>query len=738
MMKALHGAGIRSLVGALGLGLVSGHADGQELRVRNNHELSYAGPVQFQTRLPDGIYRGPSSMAEVRGGQARVVTTLPAQSEVVLQRSAQLQDAGLADGPLVWTRRAHGFDLTWLKERIGSVELGLVVLPGATAGAAEAVAAFQPLDLTWTETGSGVLESKIEYAGYRLELKLLGYGGGWLDLRTHLTRISDTPGPAYVALVRRVSAPGTAEGRVRFNGLMMEGLNSPSNWERDFWYTRGVDWASWKAGPLSFVSTNGFTPLPPILKKNNWVEASHFYVWEQTRRQGEAVYLISQISGPNPDQVKSAYMPVTPYASMLKGDALDLKWRLAITAAPTAGWEESQLRVFAGYRSVARAGAVETVDLGVRGVVFGTSYFPYSTFAENFDFYRTPGINSETWWPFSARLWLQWRVFIPRMQTDLHIIRAMGFESVRLHHLELLQQMEQKEALAFMDWFTAAVQQLGMTIMVDTEGPAEWITLIAKRYAQVITRYELENEILIPGIKPADPARWKGLYQAAKRAAPDADVFLTSAGNHGMFERLRALDVPFDRVGLHAYKHGPEWKEAFSSHALGTGGYAADLNKPATLGEFNWKSLTRMSPEARRGEFAIIYGQMLEPRALPEFFQFHFQETMSVNPSIARVGIRHYETISLDRRPKPEALELMRLIRQYTRPDAPVRRLPIEVQEAQFAGPQAFTKFTVSNPTGKPVTVKLRTHSFEGAAATLTSPATVTVAPGGSTSGESR
>jgi hypothetical protein len=113
---------------------------------------------------------------------------------------------------------------------------------------------------------------------------------------------------------------------------------------------------------------------------------------------------------------------------------------------------------------------------------------------------------------------------------------------------------------------------------------------------------ELENEILIYGIKQGDAERWTSMYRAVKAVAPETQVFLTSAGNHGMFERLRTLDVPFDRVGLHAYKHGPQWKEAFGSHVLGTADYASDLGLPTTLGEFNWKELTLLSPEARRPE----------------------------------------------------------------------------------------------------------------------------------------
>lgn len=702
-----------------------------QLQIRQHHAHAYAGPLQFATRQPDGSYSGATGSGEVRGGRANVVVALPAGGEVMLRRTGALR-APSKNGPLTIRTLGHVLDVQWQKRHVGTVELGLVVAPGTKAGPSDAVTGFRSADFEWSEQPDGAFTGRALQDGFLVTVILNTYAGGWLDMHARLVRVDESMGPAYVALVRRVAIVRPGAVRMRFNGRLLDGADSPELIERDFWYPHGVDWISWKAGALRFASVAGFTPAPTTLRDTTWMDGSSFYVLEKSRLRADGLYLISQVAGPN-EQAKS--MRATPYAPMRKGDTVDLKWRLAIDPAPPGDWEESQLFAFAGYRSITEEAAASIVDIGVPAVAFGTSYFPYSTFAENFDYYRTPGLNSESWWPFSARTWRMWKSFAPRMQTDMHIIRAMGFEWVRLHHLELLQQMERAEALAFLDWFTATAKQLDLKILVDTEGPAEWITLMASRYGDVISRFELENEILIFGIKPRAPARWTELYHATKRAAPGAQVFLTGAGNNGMFERLRSLGVPFDRVGLHAYKHGPEWKEAFSSHALGTGGYASDIGKPTTLGEFNWKSLTRLSPETRRTEFATIYELMLKPRAFPEFFQFHFQETLSVNPAIARIGVRHYETISLDRRPKPEALELMRLMRQYARADAPARELSIEVPHAQRSGRTTTVAFKVTNQTDRSVNLELRTVAFDGADLRLVSPARNTLAPNESVSG---
>jgi hypothetical protein len=148
-----------------------------------------------------------------------------------------------------------------------------------------------------------------------------------------------------------------------------------------------------------------------------------------------------------------------------------------------------------------------------------------------------------------------------------------------------------------------------------------------------------------------------------------------------------------------------------------------------TLGEFNWKGLTRLSPPARRLAFANVYETMLQPRAVPEVFQFQFQETLGVNPSIARSGVRHYETISLDRRPKPEALELMRLIREYARPDAPVRVVPVSVDSVTLVNGRGTASFAIANLTARPLTFRLSALAFDGVEASLTSPRRVHLAP---------
>ncbi|MDB4892242.1 MAG: hypothetical protein JWL61_4097 [Gemmatimonadetes bacterium] len=708
------------------------------LMLRNNHELPYRGPIDLTTDLADGRYVGPGAVADVRGGKAHVFATLAAKSEITLLRGGAPVDKAFADGPLTVASSAGSLELRWDKSgstKIGEIALGLVVIPGSAASVDDAVRTFSPLSFAWTTAPDGALNGVAERDGYVVSVSARPYGGGWLDVRSTIINNKASAQPAYVALVRRVVSRAPSDASLRFNGRVMPVADSPMMWDGDFRYVHGTDWMQWKSGGLSLLSVNGFTPVPSVLHGETWGEGSHFYVWELTRQRGDTAFLVSEIAGPNEHQPKKGYMAVMPYVQPAKGDTVALKWRLAAEEKPTPGWGESQLREFSGARLVSREGAKVRADIGVPHVTFGMSYFPYSTFMENFDFHRVPGLNMEGFWATSPVVWKQWRRFVPQMRTDLHIVRAMGFDMVRLHHLELLQTLDRADAFAFLDFYADETRALHLKWLVDTEGPAEWVTAVVGRYPDLVSRMEIENEILIPGIKPEQPARWSALYAAAKRAAPDAQVYLTGAGNLSTFERLRTLGVPFDRVGLHAYKHGPEWKEAFSSHMLGSADYATSIGKAVTLGEFNWKDLTRLSPEARGTEFAGIYAAVLEPRAIPEVLEFQFHEDLAFNPAVAGTTSRHYEPLGLDRRPKPEGLAALKLMREYERLDAPTRQLPIHVSEVRFVNRAATADFTVTNRTGARLTVTLTPRTFDGTTTRLLTPATLTIAAGATASG---
>jgi len=680
--------------------------------LRNNYDMPYAGPITFRANLPDGHYAGKEANGTVKSGIAHIIAKLPAHRPVLLARD---DDSGIHSP---------------LRLDSDTLRFGLVAIPGRTGTTEQAVSEFQPLDLDLEPAAYGVYSDTVTSGDYEISCSMRPSEGGWVDIDATITRKSDSKEPIYLALVRRIPTGSRSGFRMRWNGQYVDSAVEPDKYAGSWGLNHCVDWFSWKSGNLSYVFVSGFTPgLTTETSPGTWKNANHSYVWERVRRQGDSLYFISEIAGPDPSQ-KPGYKGIKAYMPPLKDEPVKLHYRLAMASKPEPTWQESQFLVSAGYRKVSATGDKVTVDLGVPAVEFGTSYFPYSTMCENFDYYRSPSLDREGWWPFAPKMWENWRLFAPQMRTDLRIIRAMGFGWVRMHHLELIGTMDRKNAMAFLDFYMRECRKTGLKVMIDTSGTPQWFTTLAGRYKDVVKRIEIENEVLIPGIKPGDAERWTACYKAAKKAAPATEVFLTGSCNVGIFDRLDRLGVPYDRLGYHSYKHGPGAEETLSSLAVGMAGVAADRGKTPILAEFNWKFLTRMSPEARAKEYALIFGSILKPRQVAELLQFHWQETMSVNPRLTRVGIRHYETIYLDRRPKPEAIELMKLIRRYSASNAPLRELPIKVTNTVFKNGQAKAQFTITNSTAKPVTVTLSAESFGDAVSRIGSANTVTLKPG--------
>ena len=83
-------------------------------------------------------------------------------------------------------------------------------------------------------------------------------------------------------------------------------------------------------------------------------------------------------------------------------------------------------------------------------------------------------------------MWANWRAYVPRMKSDLRIARAMGFDVIRLHHVELLQSLDRAQALAFLDFFTGELRTLGLRIMIVSVWPSDCFSDVAVRYSEFL------------------------------------------------------------------------------------------------------------------------------------------------------------------------------------------------------------------------------------------------------------
>ncbi|MEO6239581.1 MAG: hypothetical protein ABIQ52_21505, partial [Vicinamibacterales bacterium] len=260
--------------------------------------------------------------------------------------------------------------------------------------------------------------------------------------------------------------------------------------------------------------------------------------------------------------------------------------------------------------------------------------------------------------------------------------------------------------------------------------PAQ-IAAMVSRYRDVVESVEIENEILIWGIPQDRPRYWNAVYDAVKAVAPNVLVHLTGHTNTGIFTRLSRLGVRFDRVGAHAYIDSLDAIPSGRGFAQAIANYAAKAGKRAVITEWNWRGLTRMTPEARAKVYPAIIGGALEGRGIGEFHLFQFQETLAVNPRLGLAGIRHYEPLHLSRRPKPEAFELMKLMHRFVGAEDPIRRLESSHVETMLdAQGRATATVTVTNHGGRAARVGATVEGPSDLRATLTSAASARLAPG--------
>lgn len=361
------------------------------------------------------------------------------------------------------------------------------------------------------------------------------------------------------------------------------------------------------------------------------------------------------------------------------------------------------------------------ISFGVKSVRFGTSYFPYSTLGENFDTLKLPGMDREAFWPLAADTVVRWPEFADDIRRDLRIAKFMGFQFIRLHHLELLAPIPKETRQQYLDFLFGELRHLKLQAMLDAYASDAAIVELLRRYGDVIDTVEIENEVLIWGIPLDRPPQWQQTYAAVKQAAPHVRVHLTGYNNTGMFNRLESLGVPFDRVGLHSYMDSLDAIPTARGYALALGSFCSKIGKPPTITEWNWRQLTRLTPEARAKIYPAIFDNALATRAIPEMYQFQFNETLAPNLRVGRGNIlRHYELVHLSRRAKLEALELMKLIKKYSASDDALCLLdvpPVVVNlDAQGAG-RATVK--IKNTSKRTLNLTATTESPANLTATL-------------------
>lgn len=508
---------------------------------------------------------------------------------------------------------------------------------------------------------------------------------------------------------------------------------------RHMFIQRGVDWVNTKLTNTNALWLNDFAPSFTVHQKatdkrpGRWTGANGPQLEREVQTGGETLLAITEIARANTRYYLDRFVPnVLPPL----GEPITFSSRLAFADTTiTDARADEEFLGYVGYGEQRQSAEGLRVSIGVPGVIFGTNYFPYSTLGENFTLLKLPGMDRAAYWPLAADTVTKWRLFADDIRRDLAIAKSMGFEIIRLHHLELIAPLDEKIQTEYLDFLFAEIRRLKLRALIDAQMQPEEIAAIVRRYRKVIHGVEIENEILIFGINDGREKYWNSIYDAVKKVDSNIPVHLTGHTNAGAFERLTRSGVKSDRIGQHSYLDSLPAIPSARGYALAMANYARKVGKPSVITEWNWRGLTRLTPEARARIYSAIFENVLKTRSVPEIHQFQFNESLAMDPLTLK-GIRHYEPIWLSRRPKPEAFELMRLIREYSLPDNSVRWLDVPYTHADLNGAgQGTLQFHLTNTGTR--SLKLRA-SLEAPANTQVQfkvrQKTITLEPGASAS----
>jgi len=607
-------------------------------------------------------------------------------------------------------------------------------------------AQFQALPLTFQRSARGAVfdtwTAEATKAGLKLVIELRAFHDGFLDMDAQLinTAAAETSG-VYAAVVTRWEQPAVASRSLCYDNHLAS--FGDAQWTpfragegRHLFVQRGVDWlrSTFANNSTTVVWLNdfaeSFTVRQAAAEKRpaRYLNANIPQLGQEMQTAVGSLYSITEIARSNIASYRARFIEnVLP----LRGEKVSFSSRLIFNNAPLADTSVDDMFVaYAGYAEQRRMNEGTRVSIGVPFVRFGTNYFPYSTLGENFDMLKLPGMDREAYWPLAADTVTEWRLFADDIRRDLRIAKAMGFELIRLHHLELIAPLDAKVKTEYLDFLFAEMRHLGLRALLDVQMSPEETAGIVARYRNLIDGVEIENEVLIFGINENRQTYWNAVYDAVKKVAPEMRVHLTASTNTEMFTRLAQLGGKTDRIGAHSYMDSLDAIPSARGFALAAANYATKAGKEPVITEWNWRGLTRMTPEARAKAYAPIFENVLKTRSIPEFYQFQFNESLAMNPQTLK-GIRHYEPIWLSRRPKPEAFELMRLVKEYSAPTAPNHMLAVAHEVVTLdANGRGVAQFRITNTSLRALKLRASIETPSNAVATLQSEKTaINLAP---------
>jgi hypothetical protein len=703
----------------------------QSIKIVNNQPFPVKLPVILKNAsLPGEGWSAASGAALQKDGSDLIfVADLPASQAANLK--LQKAPADKVKKPFVLIPVEGGAALKFAGIELGRLSWDIIFrdskpeeLKGEPFSTKEDFSArFEPLAVRFEKVSSGrvfdLWRGVADEKGLQLAIALRAFHDGFLDIEAELKNVSAAKTKdVYAAVLTRWQQTGqTARAVCYDNRIMSFGENDWTLFrvgESRNWYVQhGVDWLKTDfAGKVSAAWMNDFSQSFMVhqdataKRKGRFVGANIPQIGFEAQAKAADLFLLTEIARSN---LKSYAERLEDNRLMERGESVSYASRLAFHQ--NLQTDEQIDNAFVAYTSYAEQKiSAERMEysIGVPYTRFGTNYFPYSTLGENFDLRKLPGMDRDGYWPLAADTVNKWQLFADDIRRDLRIAKTLGFELIRLHHLELIysEAIAKEKRFEYLDFLFGEMRKLKLKASVDVRLSAEETAELVKRYRADLDGVEIDNEVLIFGINDDAPAYWKRVYAAVKQAAPEVPVHLTAHTNTGVFDRLQKLGVPFDKIGQHAYSDGLDSPPNMRGFSLAAASYGRRAGKPPIITEWNWRFLTRLTEEDRAKVYAPIFENVLRTRSMPVMYQFQFNESLAMNPRVLK-GIRHYEQIWLSRRPKPEAFVLSDLIKKYSAPEHPNRHLKIEHETVELDKTGRGTvQFKITNTSNRGLNLK--------------------------------
>jgi|GEM_PF-6292087 len=509
---------------------------------------------------------------------------------------------------------------------------------------------------------------------YQVEVRYQISESGTCDIEITLQAGSTRRERGYLALAKVWPATGGQAVTVRWKGERLEiqpGASSPPRTNRMHSWGRDVNWlALGEGGDLATRSIlAAFSPNLTRSHNNRYFPANDYLINEYVFGDADGWVMLSEIARENEMQ---NYVPHT-FVLPTPEEPIEIRIRALPAGRHNLDAVDASFTSFAGYQRRSIEGEDLHISFGVPGVSFGTSYFPHSTFGENFEFWRSAGLEGDRWWP---RFGANWRHFQPDIERDMRIANAMGLDWIRIHHFDapdfrrdFLSTADGAWMAEYLDFMARTARDTGLRLFLDfSVSPAD-ARLVAERWGDVIGFYEMQNEVLLRGAFEDRIDYWRDVRQSIREVQPEAPVFVTGGPQfYSVYERLDQLGLEVDAVGQHAYVDARQSPGFVRDVALSLGGYAARTGRVPLNSEYNWRMITRETELDQARHFFEIYDNFLSQRSVPLLLQFQFIETLAVAPH-TRGAQRHYEPLRLDRTPKMQANAFHEIIQRYSRPD---------------------------------------------------------------------